>query len=281
MLIAIFPNLTKRDAHHLAKAAVDYCKSHKATPLAADEEAPMLEAEPLSKYNMEDIDCSISFGGDGTMLQLMHRFPTLSCPIIGINLGSLGFLASIPAEGLFPALDHLFKREYTITNRLLLEGTPPRGKTCCAVNEFAIHRTTNPCLIDLEVFIDDIYFNTFSADGLIISTPSGSTAYSLSAGGPILAPELKAVVITPICPHTLSNAPIVLMPKEKISIKYLGNHSPCEIISDGHNFCEMKSEEILEVRPSKRSFPTIELASHDYFATLRHKLNWSGSLKLF
>jgi len=279
MIIAIFPNFSKPEAHHLAEAAIDFCKKKGATLVAADEEAELLQVEPLSKYKPSKIDCGISFGGDGTLLQLIHRFPTLSCPLIGINLGTLGFLADIPVEELFPTLEHILSKDYTVVDRLMLAGTPPNGDTCIAVNEFAIHRTNNPCLIDLSVHIDGVYFNTFSADGLIIATPSGSTAYSLSAGGPILDRSLQAVTITPICPHTLSNVPVVLMPKEKITIQYLGEHAPCEIISDGSHFCEMRAGELLEISPAKHTFRTIVLPCRDFFSTLRHKLHWSGSLR--
>jgi NAD+ kinase len=161
----------------------------------------------------------------------------------------------------------------------MMDGETGNGERCFAVNEIVVHRAKNPSLIDLAIHVDGTYLNTFSADGVIIATPSGSTAYSLAAGGPILTPDLSAFVITPICPHTISNVPIVLMPKREIAIQYLSEYAPVEVIYDGICTFTMKSGDVFHVRPSKEQFRLVNLHAHDYFSTLRTKLNWSGTLK--
>ena len=151
----------------------------------------------------------------------------------------------------------------------MMEGMTSKGESCFAVNEVVIHRAQNRSLVDLAIYVDGQYVNTFSADGVIISTPTGSTAYSLSAGGPILTPELKAFVITPICPHTISNRPIVLMPQRQLEIKYLSSHLPVEITYDGISSFSLEKQETFTLIASQRQFQLVQLAHHDYFFTLR------------
>lgn len=143
-----------------------------------------------------------------------------------------------------------------------------------------IHRSRNPSLIDLSIHVDGIYLNTFSADGIIVATPSGSTAYSLAAGGPILEPELEAFVITPISPHTISNRPIVLMPKEKIEVQYLSPYGPVEVTYDGISQFHMHTNEVFSISRSKRTFKLVSIyRRRDYYSTLRTKLGWTGQLR--
>ncbi len=148
-----------------------------------------------------------------------------------------------------------------------------------AVNDIVIHRAQNYSLIELAIHVDGTYVNTFTADGIIIATPNGSTAYSLAAGGPILSPHLDAIVITPICPHTISNRPIVLTSDRKIEIQYISEYDPIDVRSDGLDAISMKSGETLTVNRSSRAFKRVNLNRHEYFSTLRTKLGWSGKLR--
>jgi len=142
-----------------------------------------------------------------------------------------------------------------------------------------IHRAKNPSLIELSIHVDGTYLNTFSADGVIISTPSGSTAYSLAAGGPILSPELSAFVLTPISPHTISNRPIVFLPNHEIQIQYLSDRDPVEITFDGISCHALRTGEVFSIKKSSRCFRTVNLSRRDYFSTLRTKLGWAGKLR--
>ncbi len=154
----------------------------------------------------DSLDCLISLGGDGTILRLLISSP-ISMSTSGINLGQLGFMAESPLSDLYPSLEDLVEKRYQVEERIMMEGVTHWQQRCFAVNEIVFHRSRHPSLIDLSIHVDGTYLNTFSADGIIISTPSGSTAYSLAAGGPILTPNLNAFVITPISPHTISIDP--------------------------------------------------------------------------
>lgn len=280
MMIALFPNEMK---HHSLKIATEVCqflKDKKIDVVAEDRLASMIGARSLMEIDIHQIDFRISLGGDGTILRLIHRHPNLEAPLLGINLGSLGFLADIPLDDIFPSLQDLVDGHYSIQKRMIMEGFTSNGKACFAVNEMVVHRAQNPCLIDLAIYVDGRYVNTFSADGIILSTPSGSTAYSLAAGGPILTPEINAFVITPICPHTISNRPIVLMPQKEIQVKYLSSYLPVEISYDGISSLTLATQETLTVIVSQRQFQLVHLTHHDYFFTLREKLGWHGKLKL-
>jgi NAD+ kinase len=188
-------------------------------------------------------------------------------------------MADIPINDIYSTLQDLLNGNYQISERLMMIGQMASGETCFGVNELVVHRAQNPCLVDLALYVDGIYLNTFSADGIIIATPSGSTAYSLAAGGPILTPELNAFVITPICPHTISNRPIVLMPKKEIGVQYISQHEAVEVTYDGFPHFKMASGETFKITPSPHKFKLVNMPYHDYFSTLRTKLGWAGKLK--
>jgi NAD+ kinase len=279
MIIALFPNFSKPQAKAIAVDVVKFLALHGAICVAEDEHAQEIGAQPLSSVQKNAIHFMISMGGDGTILRLMHSHPEIEAPIIGVNIGSLGFLADIPVSEIYPSLKSLLEGKFRIQERLVLAGLTCDGKNSFAVNDMVIHRAQNPSLIDLAVYVDGAYLNTFSADGLIIATPSGSTAYSLAAGGPIVSPELDACIITPICPHAISNRPLVLMPKSELSIQYISEEKPIEIINDGILDTKMKTGDTFRIVPSKKRFKLVCLDNHDYYNTLRTKLNWSGTLK--
>jgi NAD+ kinase len=279
MIVALFANMRKRESYTLAKQITQFLTDKKIVVVARDEEAEELGVPPLSAVPADQLDCLISLGGDGTILRLVHHFPHLDAPILGINLGHLGFMADVPLTDLFPSLEALLAGEYRIEERVMMEGLTRSKDRFFAVNEIVIHRAHNPSLIDLSIHVDGTYLNTFSADGIIVATPSGSTAYSLAAGGPILTPEIDAFVITPICPHTISNRPLVLMPKEKIEVQYLSPYAPVEITYDGFSRFTMQTDEVFTIFKSKKKYKLVSLKRNDYFSTLRSKLAWSGQLR--
>lgn len=280
MIIALFPNTSKHLAIATAKDICHFLTQKNVIAVAEDLHAAAIGALPLSTIDPTEIDFLISLGGDGTILRLVHRYPNLKAPLLGINLGSLGFMADIPLNDIHSSLQDLLDGHYTVQNRMMMGGRTSKNVECIAVNEIVIHRAQNPCLIELAVYVDGLYLNTFSADGIIVSTPSGSTAYSLAAGGPILTPELEAFVITPISPHTISNRPIVLMPKKEIQIQYLSPLLPLEVSYDGISSFSINKNEIFTIYPSTQIFRLVSLLRHDYFSTLREKLGWQGKLKI-
>ncbi len=278
MIIALFPNEKKQSSFSLAVSIREFLASKGWVVAAEDEKADQIGAVPLSSVDQKKIQFLIVMGGDGTILRISHQFSHLHAPILGINLGHLGFMADVPASDIFPSLADLLGGAYTIDHRLAIEGTAG-GKSLRAVNDIVIYRATNYSLIELSIHVDGVYVNTFVADGIIVATPNGSTAYSLAAGGPILSPDLEAVVITPICPHTISNRPIVLGADRQIEIKYLSPYDPVEVRSDGLEVESLTTGQSLIVTKSKHPFKLVNLSRHEYFSTLRSKLGWSGKLR--
>ena len=278
-MIALFPNEKKKDSFRVASEICKFLQKEGVTVLAEDEKAEKIGALPLSKADSKKIDFLISMGGDGTMLRLCHQYSHLNAAMLGVNLGHLGFMADIPASDIFPSLTDLFKGAYTIEKRIVLETDTEGQDPLYAVNEIVIHRGSNYSLIELAIHLDGIYVNTFLADGIIISTPNGSTAYSLAAGGPIISPALDALVITPICPHTISNRPIALTSDHKIEIQYVSHYDPIDVRADGLNAFSLKSQGKLVVKKSEKVFKLVNLHRHEYFTTLRTKLGWSGKLQ--
>jgi len=279
MKIALFPNILKRQSKSIAIGIKEFLHKEGVEVLCEDEEADLIDCDKLSSVEPEEIDFSISFGGDGTILRIIHKYHHLNAPILGINLGSLGFLADIPVPEIYPSLHDLINGEYRVLERLMIEGETLEGKKFSAVNDMVVHRAQNPSLVDLSIHVDGHYLNTFSADGVIISTPCGSTAYSLAAGGPIIEPGISALVITPINAHTISNRPIVIRPEEDIQVQYLSEARPVEVSNDGFSIHSLKTGEVFTVRFSERIFRLVSLKQHDYFATLRTKLGWAGKMR--
>lgn len=287
MLVALFPNMTKQETLSLARQIVHFFHEHHVTVVAEEAVAQQLGLPALEDVDTTAINFLISVGGDGTLLRLAHRHPELTAPVIGIKLGGLGFMADVPVAYLEERLKMLLAGRYTICERMILSGQITHteelileGATGFAVNEVVLHRGFNPCLIDLAVYVDGVYLNTFSADGIIIATPCGSTAYSLAAGGPIVSSEVNACVLTPICPHTLSNRPLVLMPRRELRVHYISEHEPIDVTFDGFESLPLPTgASVIIKRDTTRTYRLIELENHDAFATLRTKLNWSGQLR--
>lgn len=279
LVFALFPNVMKPNSITIAGDIRDRLHSKGALVVAEDDKAAQLNVPPLSSVKESDVNFLISLGGDGTILRVIHKHPHLIAPIIGINLGGLGFMAEVPIEHIHRSLDEILEQRFSIDERIVMEGRIPGNLTCFAVNELVVHRARNLCLVDLQINVGGTYLNTFSADGLIISTPNGSTAYSLAAGGPILTPDLKALVITPICPHTITNRPIVISSSNEIEVTYLSHYEPIEIAYDGFPLHTISTGESLVVKLSPRVFRLVNFDRYDFFSTLRTKLGWAGKLK--
>jgi NAD+ kinase len=280
MIIALFPNMQKMAAFKTTQDVCHFLKQKNVQITLNDELASDFQALPLSQVNPIDINFLISLGGDGTILRTIHQHPELNAPLLGINLGSLGFMADIRLTEVYHSLQDLLDGNYTIQSRLMMEGYLTPQHKSSAVNEIVIHRGFHPNLIELDLYVDDVYLNTFSADGVIVATPNGSTAYSLAAGGPIITPDLDAFVITPISPHTISNRPIVLMPQKNITIHYLNEMSDADISCDGITSFKITKQDIFTITSSERRFKRVHLKNHNYFSTLRQKLGWQGKLNI-
>ncbi|NGX50206.1 MAG: NAD kinase [Chlamydiae bacterium] len=279
MVIALFPKVQEEESKRLARKVIDFLTESGATVVVEDDKASALDSAPLSSVKAEEVEFLITMGGDGSMLRIAHQYSHLDGAILGINLGHLGFMADVQIAEIIPCLKDLLAGAYTIQSRITIEGESNRGDAFFALNDFVLHRSHNPSLIEIAIFIDDLFLSTFEADGVILATPNGSTAYSLAAGGPILSPEIEALVITPICPHTISNRPIVITPNRTIRIEYVSKNDPIECVADGFQHFEMSTGDSIQIKKSSKSFKLVNLNRIDYFSTLRTKLGWAGKLR--
>jgi NAD+ kinase len=224
-----------------------------------------------------DTDFLISIGGDGTLLSAAQAVMRSPIPILGINLGSLGFLTSLERDWR-EGLDNILKSHYRIEERMVLncrlEYEDGSEETLWALNDVVIERAEVFNLLALEVKVGDQLLNRYLADGLILSTPTGSTAYALSAGGPIIDPGLEAISITPISPHTLSVRPIVLTGEEAIYVKLVEADGHAHVHLDGKNSREIDASVRIRVRPSSYRIQLVVTPDNTFYEKLRKKLNW-------
>jgi len=281
MIIALFPRIRDCKAQEVAREVLSFLSHREVTVVVEDDTAPLFGAPPLSSVHPEEIQFLVIIGGDGTILHVAHRYAHLDAAILGINLGQLGFMADVQASDIIPSLNALLDGAYTIQNRTTIEGvvSNDRGRALFAINDCVLHRAPNPSLVEISIFIDDLFLNTFEADGVILSTPNGSTAYSLAAGGPIISPEVDALLLTPICPHTISNRPIIISSHRTICIKYVSEKAPIRLVADGLQHFEIAHGDFVQIKKSSNPFKLVHLQSVNYFSTLRGKLRWTGKLR--
>lgn len=279
MKIALFPKVEKAESKNLALEVAGFLMKKGAEVFVEEDKADALALPPLSEADLSSIDILITMGGDGSILRVAHTYSEISGAILGINLGHLGFMADVQVSEMIPCLEDLINGAYTIQKRSMIDGISSHGKSFFAINDCVLHRARNPSLVGIAIYVDGLLLNHFEADGIIIATATGSTAYSLAAGGPIVSPDIDAFILTPICPHTISNRPIVINPKKEIRIEYVSEKAPIEFVSDGLQHFEMKPKDHIILKKSQRTFNLVNLKRIDYFSTLRHKLGWSGKLR--
>ena len=236
---------------------------------------PVVTADKLGV----DSDLAIAIGGDGTMLKAAHLVCGHGIPLLGINRGHLGFLADIPAETFTRHLEEILKGNYAEDERFLLYSEVHRdNELICvnfALNDVVIQKWNVARMIDFETYVDGIFVHKQRSDGLIVSSPTGSTAYALSGGGPILYPSLDALVLVPICPHSLTNRPLVINGNSKVEI-IIGTWDihHARLTCDSEIAVELKSGDHVLVEKKNQTIRLIHPADHDHFAILRAKLRW-------
>jgi len=226
----------------------------------------------------ELVDIILVFGGDGTFLGVSRLACEHGTPILGINLGGLGFLTEITVDEIYPMMERILSGDYEIEDRQMLRTTVRRGRAGAkhyeVLNDVVINKEAVARIIDLEIYIEGSHVTTYKADGIILSTPTGSTAYSLSAGGPIVHPALPVTIITPICPHTLTNRPLVVSNEMKVEIKITTQEPDTYLTLDGQIGIRLKTGDVIEVRKSDTVVKLIKSPFRDYFTILKTKLMW-------
>lgn len=230
-------------------------------------------------------DLIIAIGGDGTMLYAGSLARDTGVPLLGVNRGRLGFLADVTPDEMINSVDHVLAGKYSIESRLLLEARlqTSTGATITATgfNDVVLQRHGTGRMVDFEATIAGQFVNVHSGDGLIIATPTGSTAYALSCGGPIIEPKLDALVVVPICPHTLTDRPIVIAANQSIGIRLLERaETQAEVAVDGHAIGAIRPDDTLTISPSENRVRLIHPPGYDFYEILRSKLLWGRDSRI-
>jgi NAD+ kinase len=262
------------------KILVEHLTKTGVVVLAAEEMALDLPVERVSATQLAgNADLVIAIGGDGTMLYAGSLVRDSGVPLFGINHGRLGFLADVTPDDMIASVDHVLGGEYTTEARLLLDAELKLsdGETVAATafNDVVLQRYGTGRMVDIESSVAGQFVNTHSGDGLIVATPTGSTAYALSCGGPIIEPQLDAVVIVPICPHTLADRPIVIAAGQEIEIRLLERDDTQAGISvDGHSLGPIHADGKLTINAAENRIRLIHPPGYDFYGILRSKLLW-------
>lgn len=226
------------------------------------------------------VDCMMVLGGDGTVLQAARDARRLNIPIIGVNLGTLGYMTEIEPEGLEEALDRLIAGDYQQESRMMLKGTAflPEGRTeeGWALNDIVISRSGSLQIIKFNIYVNGQFLHDYDADGVIVTTPTGSTGYNLSAGGPLVEPKAKLILVTPICPHTLNQRSIILSPEDVVDIEILqgreGRTQTVEANFDGSHIIPLRTGDRVRIVKSERSTEFIQLNRVSFLEVLHKKM---------
>lgn len=242
--------------------------------------------EEKSQYKRAEIpslaELIIVLGGDGTLLSIARLIEDKDVPIFGVNLGGLGFLTEISTDKLYAVLEKVITGDFTVENRIMLDALIYREDKIAAhyraFNDVVINRGALARIVDLEIKINGLYVTTYRSDGLIVATPTGSTAYSLAAGGPILYPTMNALIISPICPHTLTNRPIVIPDDVKIEINLATPNEDVLATLDGQVGYSLNYRDTIEIKKAKNTIKLIQSPGKNYYEVLRKKLKWGERL---
>ena len=224
------------------------------------------------------VDLILVLGGDGTMIATARMIEDLEVPVLGINYGGLGYLTEFRIEELYSALGSILDGNYRLDKRVMLRTLHQRGDEVInrnrVLNDVVINKSALARIIEIDVYLNDQFVNSFRADGLIVSTPTGSTAYNLSAGGPVIFPSMNAIVITPICPFTLSNRPIVVPDDAVIELRLKTDQEDVALTLDGQVGFPLKIGDRVVIQKSRTTFNLIQPSNRNYFDVLRDKLRW-------
>lgn len=226
----------------------------------------------------DEVDLVLVLGGDGTMIATARLIGDKEVPVVGVNFGGLGYLAEFRFEELYTGLESILQGNYRLNKRVMLQVELRRGDELITqnrvLNDVVINKSALARIIEIEAYFNQQFVNSFRADGLIVSTPTGSTAYNLSAGGPVIFPSMNAVVITPICPFTLTNRPIVVPDDAEIELRLKTEKEDVALTLDGQVGFELQVEDRVVITKSHTTFNLIQPASRNYFDVLRDKLRW-------
>lgn len=282
--IGLVANPEKKVARQVLREAAETL-AREGLALAADAVTARLAGLALTEHPdvatlARHSDLLLVFGGDGTMLAAARAVAGQPTPILGVNIGGLGFLTAVPSGRLTEELPHIWQGDFTIEERPMIQaGGQVSGEPLAqlALNDFVISRGATSRLIELEVLVNGQPLTSYRCDGLIVCTPTGSTAYSLAAGGAIVSPDAPVLTITPICPHTLSNRSVIVSIDSTVEVRVLSQWLEVSLTADGQVQLPLHTGDRIQIARSPKTVRLVRLPDVTFFETLRQKLSWSGS----
>ena len=232
----------------------------------------------------DDLLCIVILGGDGTFLSVARFIGDKPIPLMGVKFGEVGFLAETTEDNLYASIDRLLKGDYLIQRRTRLDIKVVRDNKQIidvdVLNDAVINKSALSRLTSCAVYLDDAYLTTYRADGLIVGPPTGSTAYSLAAGGPVVNPAVPSIILTPICPFTLTNRPLIIPDSTRIEIRLEGSPEDMILTLDGQEGFSMDPQDVIYIRKSSNDIQMISFEEHSYYKVLKTRLKWSGGRRL-
>lgn len=282
----VITNRDKDENLEVTMKIVDYMKKHNKECVLLRDQSPIEHNYYFTDTSNipKDCDCAIVLGGDGTIIQAAHDLNGLNIPILGINLGTLGFLAEIEKQNINNALDSMFANQYKIENRMMIEGTIKRDNLIryggVALNDIVITRSGFSRIISVSIYVNDELVDQYRGDGVIISTPTGSTGYNLSSGGPVVKPDTSLMIVTPICAHALNSRSIILSSTDRVKVK-IGKSKKTqeeEAIAtfDGRQAILLQADDEIEIVKSKEETKLVKINQKCFFEILRMKIGQGG-----
>ena len=280
--VGIISRPRRADIARVVPPLIEWLRAHGAEVICDSETGDCIGAITGQTLRREQLpacsDLLIVLGGDGTLLSAARLVADRQVPILPVNLGGLGFLTTVPLDDLYTILEEIFSGKNRMSERVMLEAQIVRGGSIIrrqiALNDAVLNKAALARIMDVALHVDGEYVTTYKADGLILSTPTGSTAYSLSAGGPIVYPTVEAFVVTPICPHTLTNRPLVIPDTAKIEIDFQAEDDAVFLTLDGQIGIELVNGDQIVVRKASEKLRLVLPSKKTYFQVLRNKLKW-------
>lgn len=280
--VGIISRPRREDISRVVPPLIAWLHEHGAKVVCDSETGECIGALAGETLRRKDIpacsDLLIVLGGDGTLLSAARLSAVREVPILAVNLGGLGFLTTVSLDDLYPILEEIFANKLRISERVMLQAEIVRAGNVIlrqvALNDAVLNKAALARIMDLELRVNGQYVTTYKADGLIISTPTGSTAYSLAAGGPIVYPAVEAFVVTPICPHTLTNRPLVIPDSAKIEIEFKSEDDSVFLTFDGQVGIELAKGDLIKISKAPEKLQLVRPSIKSYFEILRSKLKW-------
>lgn len=261
-------------SHWLVDHSIEFVAEPPVQEIAPECQATIVPREEIAQH----VDLIIVLGGDGTMIATARSLADPPVPVLGVNFGGLGYLTEFTLEELFPALETILHGEIGVERRMMLDVTVLRQRRPLTVqtvlNDVVVNKSALARIIEIECLVNEQYVTTIRADGIIVATPTGSTAYSLSAGGPIVYPTMEAILMTPICPHMLTNRPLVVPHTSSVKLVLRSAREEVTLTLDGQTGVALQSDDEVIVGQSQRVFDLIQPPEKNYFQVLRDKLHW-------